>query len=128
VNGPVIETMFNASRDTLGETTDYLRFWKGKVDHARVGSISLAFKEHDHEAVFAVTRTGACTQIYERMPITWNGLVTQCVVDVDGDQIVGDLNKDSISDVWNSERMRMVRQIHHDRTFEKLPMCLHCDM
>jgi hypothetical protein len=41
---------------------------------------------------------------------------------------VGDLRSDSIMDVWNGERMQTIRRVHQERQFEKMPLCLHCDM
>jgi sulfatase maturation enzyme AslB (radical SAM superfamily) len=128
VNGPVIETILNATPENVHESGDFLRFWQGKVDHARIGGVSTTFKEYKTQGVDGVVRSGPCTQVYERMPVTWNGLVPQCVMDIDGDRIVGDLTKDSIMDTWNSERMQEIRRIHQEGRFEELPACLHCDM
>lgn len=128
VNGPVIETILNATEETRHEQTAFLEYWRGKVDHARLGGVSISFQEYKNDAGAAVKRWGPCTQVWQRMPVTWDGLVPQCVMDVDGDWIVGDLNKDSITDTWNCERMREVRRVHLSKDYEKLPACLHCDM
>jgi radical SAM protein with 4Fe4S-binding SPASM domain len=128
VNGPVVETILNPTPATRHETEEFLRFWQGKVDHVRIGGISLSFQEYKRERADSVVRTTPCTQAYERMPVTWDGRVPQCVTDFDGDWIVGDLNRDSIMDVWNCERMQTIRRIHQERRFEELPLCLHCDM
>jgi len=128
VNGPVIETILNPTPETQCETADFLRFWRGKVDHARIGEISIAFQEYKRAGTAAVRRSSVCNYIYDRMAVAWNGQVPQCNIDIDGDSIVGDLNKDSIMDAWNSERMQTVRRIHQEGRFEELPRCLHCDM
>jgi radical SAM protein with 4Fe4S-binding SPASM domain len=128
VNGPVVETILNPTPATRHETEEFLRFWQGKVDHARIGGISLSFQEYKRERADSVVRTSPCTQVYERMPVTWDGRVPQCVTDFDGDWIVGDLRSDSIMDVWNGERMQTIRRVHQERQFEKMPLCLHCDM
>lgn len=128
VNGPVIETILNPTRETRDEAEEFLRFWRGKADHARLGGISIAFRDHKTEGVNALRRSAPCTQVLERMPVTWDGQVPQCNVDFDGDRIVGDLNKDSITDVWNGEPLQTVRRIHAEGQFDELPDCLHCDM
>lgn len=128
VNGPVIETMLNPTPETQREAEEFLRFWRGKVDHARIGGISIAFQEYKREGAGAVRRKRPCTQIHERMPVLWSGQVPQCNIDFDGDRIVGDLNRDSIMQVWNCDRLQEIRRIHQERQFEKLPDCLHCDM
>jgi len=128
VNGPVIETILNPTPETQRETGEFLAYWRGKVDHARIGGVSLAFQEYKRRGSDSVTRSSDCRYIYERMSVAWNGQVPQCNVDIDGDRIVGDLNTDTIMDTWNSERMRAIRRIHREGRFEELPGCLHCDM
>lgn len=128
VNGPVVETIFNAPPENQHEKEDFLRFWRGRVDHAREGDFSIEFQEYGREAVNAVTRTHPCNGIYERLLVFWNGQVPQCNGDVDGKWILGDLNEDSITEIWHCERLRAVRRIHNEWQLEKLPMCLHCDL
>jgi hypothetical protein len=128
VNGPVVETIFNAPPENQHETEDFLRFWRGKVDHAREGDFSLEFQEYGREAVNAIVRSYPCNGIYERLLIFWDGRVPQCNGDVDGELILGDLNEDSITGIWNCERLQAVRRVHEEGQLEKLPMCLHCDL
>jgi radical SAM protein with 4Fe4S-binding SPASM domain len=129
VNGPVIETILNAPPQTQHEGEDFVRFWTGKVDHARLGDFSLEFQEYGREdAVESVQRTSPCNAIFERLLVFWNGQVPQCNGDFDGQRMLGDLNTDSITDLWNCERLQEARRIHQEGRYEKLPMCLHCDM
>ena len=128
VNGPVIETILHPTPETQHEIEEYLRFWRDRVDHARLGEISISFQEYKKAGASAVTRTGPCNTLLTRMPICWNGRVPLCVMDVDGDWTMGDLNENSITEIWNSEQLRAIRRLHEQRQFEKLPFCLHCDI
>jgi radical SAM protein with 4Fe4S-binding SPASM domain len=128
VNGPVVETILNAPPENQHEEEDFLRFWRGKVDHARLGDISIEFQEYGTDGVNVVTRTRPCNAIYERLLVAWNGQVPQCNGDFDCELPLGDLNTDSIAELWHCEQLAAVRRIHEDREFEKLPACLHCDM
>jgi radical SAM protein with 4Fe4S-binding SPASM domain len=128
VNGPVVETILNAPPQTAHEADDFIDFWRGKVDHARLGDISIEFQDYGTEAVEVVTRTSPCNAIYERLDVAWNGVVPQCNGDFDGDLAIGDLNTDSITDLWNCDRLKELRRMHEARKFDAVPMCLHCDM
>jgi organic radical activating enzyme len=127
-NGPVVEVILNAPSDTKHESEAFLRFWRGKVDHARLGEISIEFQEYGRDAVNAVRRDHPCNGILERMPVFWNGQVPQCNGDVGGEWILGDLNTDSIAGLWSCERLQEVRRIHREGRLEQLPACLHCDL
>jgi radical SAM protein with 4Fe4S-binding SPASM domain len=129
VNGPVIETIFYAMRENEHEEEDYLNDWRGKVDHARLGGrISESFSEYKREGQTVTARKQTCPNIWDRMTVFWNGDVTLCCEDVDGDWVMGNLNEHSISEIWNSERLLAIRKIHREKHFEKFPFCLHCDM
>jgi radical SAM protein with 4Fe4S-binding SPASM domain len=128
VNGPVVEVLFNAPPQNQHESDDFLDFWHGKVDHARLGSYSIEFQEYKRDAVNSVVRTEPCNAVIERMTVFWNGLVAQCNGDVDGDFAIGDLNADPITDVWNCERLRKVREAHRTGQLDEFPGCLHCDL
>lgn len=128
VNGPVVEVIFNAPPENQHESGAFLEFWRGKVDHARLGEISVEFENYKRDDLGGIKRTIPCNAILERMPILWNGKVPQCNGDFDGDWELGDMRTDSIVDVWNCERLREVRRVHRERTFSDIPMCLHCDL
>jgi organic radical activating enzyme len=128
VNGPVVETILNAPPENEHESEAFLRFWRGKVDHARLGEISVEFQEYGRDAVNTVRRTHPCNGILERMPVFWNGQVPQCNGDFEGQWMLGDLNTDSIAGLWNCERLQEVRRIHREGQLEELPACLHCDL
>jgi radical SAM protein with 4Fe4S-binding SPASM domain len=128
VNGPVVEVILNAPPENQSEEADFLRFWRGKVDHARLGDISVEFQEYGTDGVEVVTRTQPCNAIYERLLVAWNGQVPQCNGDFDCRMPLGDLHTDAIVDLWHGERLRELRRIHEARQFELAPECLHCDM
>lgn len=69
-----------------------------------------------------------CAMVSEPiMQILWNGLVVPCCYDFDGKMILGNLNKESVSGVWNGEKYQKFRGLHKNREYEKLPICLNCD-
>lgn len=69
-----------------------------------------------------------CPMVEESvMQILWDGLVVPCCYDFDGRMVLGDLNRQSMADVWRGQRYAKFREIHRNRQYEKLPVCLNCD-
>lgn len=69
-----------------------------------------------------------CAMVREPiMQILWNGLVVPCCYDFDGKMVLGNLNKESVAGVWNGEKYKNFRELHENREYEKLPICLNCD-
>jgi radical SAM protein with 4Fe4S-binding SPASM domain len=129
VNGPVIETMFQTMRENEHEQDQYLRFWRGRVDHARLGgNISESFSQYKRGGAEITPRTRTCKLIWERMTVFWNGDVPLCCQDVDGEWLMGNLNERSIQEIWSSERLLSVRRAHREKRFQMLPLCFNCDL
>lgn len=66
-----------------------------------------------------------CARLWFNPVITWDGKVIPCCFDKDGDHIMGDLNQDSFSEIWNGPRYRVFRRaILRDRSM--IEICRNC--
>jgi radical SAM protein with 4Fe4S-binding SPASM domain len=129
VNGPVIETIFYSMPENEHEEEQYVKHWRGIVDHARLGgSISVSFSEYRKGGRLETPRSRTCSNLWERMTVFWNGDVTLCCQDVDGDWVLGNLGEDPIEGIWNGERLQFVRNCHKEKQFGRVPICIECDM
>jgi len=128
VNGPVIETILNAPPENQHESEEFKSFWTGKVDHARLGDYSVEFDKYGTDEVQSVVRTTPCTGIYDRLNVFWDGQVPQCNGDIFGEIILGNMQDNSITELWHCERLQEVRRVHQEWKLEDEPMCLHCDL
>lgn len=127
-NGPVLETVFRLVDENKYEEEGYKDTWSGEVDRSRSGGpVSRSFANYKVETPEQL-RTQSCQTIQERMTVYWNGAVTMCRHDLDGDHIVGDLRDQSIQEVWNGEQLVSLRASHREKRFEELPLCAHCDL
>ena len=67
-----------------------------------------------------------CHWAMQTMSITDTGKVVTCAVDLDAKYVAGDVNEQSIKEIWNGELKRL-RQIHASKRFEDLPEnCRDC--
>lgn len=128
INGPVIETIFYAMPENEQEKDQFVKHWRRKVDHARtIGRISEQFSGFKRQECNVAPRKRTCTNLWERMVIFWNGDVTRCIADVDGNYLLGSLDGQSIKEVWNSEPLWSIKKIHKEKQFQKVPLCFRCD-
>lgn len=129
-NGPVIETIFYAMDENVHEKNKFGKYWQGKVDHVRmVDWISESFAKYKTESEKLLPeRNRTCSNIWERLTVYWNGDVTLCCEDVDGDVIIGNLNNQNIKEVWNSPKLINIKKLHLSKEFAKIPICFRCDM
>jgi radical SAM protein with 4Fe4S-binding SPASM domain len=129
LNGPVIETIFYAMPENEHEKEEFLEYWRAVVDHVQVvPRVSRQFAElNDGEGDCTLTRRKTCIYLWDRMTVFWNGDVTTCMMDLDGNHLLGNLREQSICEVWNCTRARSIREAHKRRQFEQTPLCGQCD-
>jgi|TARA_B100002003_G_C14074869_1_gene517086 MoaA/NifB/PqqE/SkfB family radical SAM enzyme len=101
--------------DTEEELEKFVNYWKDLVDHVYWNyTILLHLKDKELFNKINVLRQAPkkedkCNDPFLRMTVLWNGKVTQCVND-EG-HFIGDLNKQTIYEVWHSTKMNANRKI-----------------
>jgi len=67
-----------------------------------------------------------CPEVFDKLSINWDGTVSACCSDYDNKMIVGDLRKNSIQEIWLSEKMKTYRTILAERRYDAIDLCKHC--
>jgi len=65
-----------------------------------------------------------CDRILSEMTVYWDGRVNLCCMDSDAGVILGDLNIQSLKEIW--ENNQWMRDKHKNYDFD-LPLCRHCN-
>jgi radical SAM protein with 4Fe4S-binding SPASM domain len=65
-----------------------------------------------------------CDRILHEMTVYWDGRVNLCCMDSDGGVILGDLNNQTVKEVWESNQW--MRNRHHNLDFD-LTLCRDCN-
>lgn len=67
-----------------------------------------------------------CSTLYQRLVVGADGKVVMCINDELGDYILGDVNVQSIHDIWNGEKMNAIRRNHQEGTWQECAPCKKC--
>jgi molybdenum cofactor biosynthesis enzyme MoaA len=67
-----------------------------------------------------------CPYPFNRINITAEGYLTACCVDLKNELVVADLNKISLQDAWNCDKMKKLRSFHLNRTIPQNLKCYNC--
>jgi len=73
-------------------------------------------------------RRFACSQLWQRMFISWDGDVIVCCVDSEKEYIVGNIHKESIRDIWINDKYTRIRESHKSGNCFKADICKKCDL
>jgi len=69
-----------------------------------------------------------CTRPFRQACITFDGLMLLCCVDYTREVVLGDVNAESIYDIWNGSKMRQIREAMVAGRADKLPLCTKCQI
>ncbi|MCT4605054.1 MAG: radical SAM protein [Marinisporobacter sp.] len=70
----------------------------------------------------------ACSQLWQRMFISWDGDVIVCCVDSERGYVPGNIHKDSIQNIWKNEKYMNIRNKHQNGEWYKINICKKCDL
>jgi radical SAM protein with 4Fe4S-binding SPASM domain len=129
MHAPILEIVFYSMPENKAEKDSLIRYWTGRVDHVRiVPKVSSSFRDYKKPVRGAPQQKKPCPNIWERMTVMWNGDVTICCADVDGEYVLGNLASYSIREIWNCEKLVALKNIHRKKEYDKHPLCASCDM
>ncbi len=67
-----------------------------------------------------------CTYIFYAMAVNADGTVSACCPDWDQKLVIGNLNNETLRDIWNSPAMNKLRRLHLQGKRRENPVCRAC--
>lgn len=123
---PIIEVKIIEMPENQAEVSQLVEYWQKKgawVAKRRLiswGGINERAQFQPHSRIACGAGLGTCM-------ITWDGKVPYCCCDVDASVILGDLNTDSILDIWQRRNEQYIKY-HFSHEWDKLPLiCQKCN-
>lgn len=68
----------------------------------------------------------SCRSLWSDLVVLWDGKVTSCCYDAEGELYVGDANRESLLDIWHSKQFAHLRQLHKAARRATIPICKRC--
>lgn len=107
---PTVRVNFVKQKSNVGELDAFINFWKTHgVDC--IGVQDFSDWENATEDV-DVTYEFQCTMPYKQMVIRHTGDVLPCCMFVSQEMVVGNINKNTIKEIWDSRCVKELRAIH----------------
>lgn len=109
------------------EIPDFLKFWKEVADHVYVGGYSTRVGGVKGNESGDRPNRHPCFRLWNQLDICNNGDVTLCCNDWNCIMKMGNVKKESLRDIWTSNRFQRIRQIHMKGDSYKIPLCRKCN-
>ena len=96
----------------------YFSNWSGTMDNEK--------ELYWESGISSDSQYQICPTIYQRIVVSWDGKVLSCCNDFKRQQIMGDLQHQSILEVWNGELFTNLREKLANKLYEDFPLCRTC--
>jgi radical SAM protein with 4Fe4S-binding SPASM domain len=127
---PEIELCFVGLAENESEATQFLNYWKDKVDEVIVSNATDWAGNLTLEKLGPYCRSDIrrppCRHLWEEMIVLQDGRVTVCCQSYDGQLLVGDAKRQSLKEIWTGEEYQKLRRAHLERKFDQVPYCADC--
>jgi radical SAM protein with 4Fe4S-binding SPASM domain len=67
-----------------------------------------------------------CPEVNSKLSINWDGTVSACCADYNNEMVVGDLNKQTLKEIWEGTKLQQVRDQVSQSRLAELPVCRRC--
>jgi len=121
---PRIEVYFTLFDENKEEAEDFLKFWKEKCDFASVYPVDSRESDKFVDVKYKKLKPYPCFNP-KRVLVLSNGKVVLCCVDFEGEVVLGDLKKQTLSEVINSKKFKTIFSTQMNRSC-KIPICTSC--
>ena len=92
------------------------------------GAEELNERQHKHPINESNTGEFCCPQLWQRMFIHPDGIVTPCCLDASRTLQMGNVNESSVEEIWNNEKYTMLREAHETGNMSLVKTCKHCPL
>jgi len=128
---PIISLNFVKMEENIDEFEDFIKFWKpylkGRDFIKAIEFDTWGGKIKDkgiNKKNFG--KRLPCSWLWYATVILWNGDLVLCCADFDGEMILGNVKKENIETIWNSDKYNDIRLKHLEWEFEKISICKNC--
>jgi radical SAM protein with 4Fe4S-binding SPASM domain len=64
--------------------------------------------------------------LWKNFTVLYDGRVTPCCIDAEGELIIGNVQKSSIKEIWHGAQLKKLRELHKKGEWDKIPICARC--
>lgn len=117
------------SKDLMegGESEQFFERWNGPTNKGGNGFLHLEGNWAGAVWKPRVLPTAPCSRALQQIMVLWDGRVSLCCFDGEGEEILGDLNHSTIKDVFNGQKAATIRELHWTgRRAESSELCRTC--
>lgn len=111
--------------EIVGHEEDYANFWSSRSDEVAFLDMKDEKDNPDHTGQIS---DWACSMLWQRMTITWDGKILPCVHDIYEWMTLGKIGETTIKEAWNSISENKYRDLHKCGKAHEIAACDRCPL
>jgi len=127
IKKPNVIINFATQKNNYNEIKAFKTFWKDIADGVNISEVDNrridGLLPDELKTRVIKRRLYPCRRIFQVMNVMSNGKVALCCRDFDGTVILGDLNKQTIAEIYNSPGWKRLRLLHFNANGDKVKLC-----
>jgi radical SAM protein with 4Fe4S-binding SPASM domain len=138
---PYIQVSTTITYETTDMIHNFVEQVKNYVDYLNIGFTKLTYIDDDkimlrpeeknrllmlreHERISKKIRE--CPEIFHKMSIDWDGMVTACCGDYDRFMNIGNICNSTLQEIWKSKKLDTFRKMIINNEHDRMPLCKTC--
>jgi len=111
---------------------DYSNVGRTKLSHLNVEDMRISeqrkqeFLDLRKKENLIRRRPDGCPEAYDKLSVNWDGTVSACCGDYDNELLVGDLNRETLREIFQGAAIRRIREALSRDDYGGLPLCRDC--
>jgi len=123
---PFIRLQYTESDINKHETSAFYQYWEKKVDEITISYCQDFGSIEKNNPNKVPIYSYSCQQPFQRLVVMTDGTVTVCGTDVMGDISIGNVQNNSLEELWNCPKINKLREQHKSGQYHSNSMCRIC--
>lgn len=115
---------FVHTEENQGQLNKFKQMWGNKIDEFHIGTEVGLNRRRDY---IKEDTNLYCFQPFYRLNFLSDGRAVMCCADAFGEVIVGDIKKNTVSEIWNGKVFKNIRFLHLKGRKREIPLCNKCN-
>ncbi len=126
---PRVKVQLIVMEETKNEIGLFKEQWAGRdVDILLIPAINWGGRRPEVGSLMQTpARRYPCTFLWNSFSINWDGKVSFCNVDFNHLGVIGDVNEQTIEEIWKGPRFEYYRKLHKQGCWREIDLCRDCN-
>ncbi|MEM3394010.1 MAG: SPASM domain-containing protein [Candidatus Methanomethylicia archaeon] len=122
----ILQPVFDKTKMNIKYLYNFKKLWLGKVDRINIQKIHDWHGTINNNVFFNRLNSKIfCLDAFQYMTINWDGTVVPCCLDYEAEHIMGDVNKQTLRDIWFGKKFKRFRKTLIEN-INSIEMCKNC--